>query len=377
MELKSLNLKNSTKKIIVMKNFNPMGMIPEFNAWGNHPNDMEAFVREKVKTLYLKIGRNDYKNAEALLLDALDALSARPNAFTGHYIPCDKTIPVLNWLTSTFVERKKCELFGAENYKNALNLINNGHNVLAIMNHATALDCLISECLTSTMRPKTVTHSYIASQVFEYARISSMVTSGFDKFPVFQPKHIQRMDDLCSNKVVIDEMRKQNKITLRALCQNVSSGGKIIFLFPEKSRAPIMGVPEPVVARLPSLIQKASEKELYILPTYVSGGETIFPNVPGTNELDNFLQNLRVGYGNMYCGKPIAFSKVSSTLSILNKMELVETTLGKVSSYDTDIEITALSILLLGSIADLSPDEETRGIYNNEHVRKAVAALKN
>jgi 1-acyl-sn-glycerol-3-phosphate acyltransferase len=360
-----------------MKNFNPMGMIPEFNAWGNHPNDMEAFVMEKVKALYTKIGLGRHEVAEQLLLTALDALSVKSDTFTGHYIPCNNTKPVSNWLLNTFVENEKCQLFGVKNYKNALNLMNEGHNVLAIMNHATALDCLISESLTSLLRPKSVTHSYIASQVFEYARIAGMITSGFDKFPIFQPKHIQRMDELCPNKIVIEEMRRQNKITLRALCQNASDGGRIIFLFPEKNRSPIMGVPEPIVARIPSLIQKASGKELYILPTYVSGGETIFPNVPGTNELDNFLQNLRVGHGNMYCGEPIAFSKVNSTLSLIDKTELVEGTLGKVSTYDTNIDLTALSILLLGSIATLSPFEETKGIYNNEYVKRAVTALRN
>ncbi len=300
-----------------------MGLIPEFNAWGNHPEDMEDFIKKEIRVLYQNTGINGLKEGEKILLEALDSLSVRPNNFTGHYVACEKTRPVASWLLNNFVKLEECELFGLNNYGKALDLIGNGHNVLAVMNHATALDSLIAEALTSHIRPKELIPSFVASQVFEYARIANIVTSGFNKYPVFQPKHIQRMKDLGGSGTVIAEMRRQNKVTIRSLCQNMSLGGQMVFLFPEKSRSLEMGVPEPIVAKLPFLMQAASCKELYVMPMYVTGGETIFPNVPGTNELDNFLRNIRVGSGNTYCGKPVPFSKITNTLCCVDQRELV------------------------------------------------------
>lgn len=138
-----------------------------------------------------------------------------------------------------------------------------------------------------------------------------------------------------------------------------------------------MGLPEPIVARLPSLMQKASEKEIYIFPTFVSGGESIFPNVPGTNELDNFMQNLQIGHGNMYCGKPIPLSKIAGTISRIDKAELVKATLGEVPSSQEYLCLSALSIVILGSIASLCPSLESRGIYNNPHIDNALEIMNN
>ena len=360
-----------------MKNFQPMGLIPEFNAWGNHPTDMEAFIKLKVKELYFNAGINGYKEGEEILLQSLDSLSIRPIDFTGHYIPCEKTRPVLTWLTNTFVQFEKCKLFGLQNYEKAIELISNGHNILVVMNHATALDCLITEALTSKIRPEFVNPSYIASQVFEYARIANITTSGFDKYPVFQPKHIQKMKDLSGNDSVIAEMRRQNKVTIRSLCKNMSLGGKMVFLFPEKNRSAEMGVPEPIVAKLPCLMQATSCKELYVLPMYVTGGETIFPNVPGTNELDNFLQNIRVGSGNTYCGEPIPFSKITNTLCCVNKKELVQTIIGEVPSCENYLHLSALSVLITGLIANLSPIQEKVLLYKNDYVEKSVEMILN
>lgn len=360
-----------------MKNFQPMGMIPEFNAWGNHPLDMEAFIKEKVKELYFKNGLNEYQEAENILLQALDALSARPNDFTGHFIPCERTKPVLTWLVNTFVQSEQCNIFGLQNYIKAIELIGNGHNVLVVMNHATALDCLIAEALTSKIRPKAINLSYVASQVFEYARIANITTSGFDKYPVFQPKHIERMKNLGGDDSVIAEMRRQNKITIRALCQNTSLGGQMIFLFPEKNRSAEMGIPEPIVAKLPCLIKLSSSKELYVLPMYVTGGETIFPNVPGTNELDNFLQNIRIGSGNTYCGEPIPFSKITNTLCCVDKKEMVQTVIGEIPSCENYLHLSALSILITGLIASLSPIKEKVSLYKNDCVEKGVEMMLN
>jgi len=360
-----------------MKNFQPMGIIPEFNAWGNHPTDKESFIKEEVKKLNLNAGINGYGEGEKILLQALDSLSIRPNNFTGHYVACERTRPVLSWLTSTFVQSEKCKLFGLQNYNKAIELICSGHNVLAVMNHATALDCLIAEKLTSKIRPETIIPSYVASQVFEYSRIANITTSGFNKYPVFQPKHIQRMKDLGGSDSVIAEMRRQNKITIRSLCQNMSTGSQMVFLFPEKNRSAEMGIPEPIVAKLPCLMQASSCKELYVLPMYVTGGETIFPNVPGTNELDNFLQNIRVGSGNTYCGEPIPFSKITNTLCCVNNKELVHKIIGEVPSCENYLRLSALSVLITGLIASLSPVKEKVLLYKNDYVDKGIEMILN
>jgi 1-acyl-sn-glycerol-3-phosphate acyltransferase len=360
-----------------MKNFQPMGMIPEFNAWGNHPADMEAFIQTKVKELYQNAGISGYEEGEKILLRALDSLSVRSSDFTGHFIPCEKTRPVLSWLLDTFVQFEKCKFFGLQNYKKAIDLINSGHNVLVVMNHATALDCLIAESLTSRIRPSGFQPSYIASQVFEYARIANITTSGFDKYPVFQSKHIQRMKDLGGSDCVLAEMRRQNKITIRSICCNMRVGGKMVLLFPEKNRSAEMGVPEPVVAKLPCLMQSASRKELYVLPMYVSGGETIFPNVPGTNELDNFLQNIRVGSGDAYCGELVPFSKINDILCCVDKEGLVQTIMGEIPSCKDYLRLSALSVLITGLIARLSPAQEKVLLYKNDYVEKATEMILN
>lgn len=352
----------------------PQGMIPEFNALGNHPSDLEKFILENVYDAYVRLGITEkFKHDSRVLINAVKVLMKKPtDQFVGRHMTTTALKKVTRLLIDTFTNIDDCHFFGEENYAKAISLMKQGHNVLVIQNHTSALDALIAEAVVQRSFGSNLPISYIISQVFEYARVTAIITSGIDKFPVFQPKHLAFMKTKGHANAVTD-MVKQNIVALRALGKHTCHGGKIIFLYPEKDRNTAMGEPEPIVMKIPELLQITSPKPLYILPTYVTGLESILPHVQGANEIDNLFKNIRVGQGDMYCGKPIEFSKIQQVLQNINQDVLVASTLGKTVPHGKSLYLSALSVLMVGIIANTGPASLSKGIYDNNAVDEAVA----
>ncbi len=371
--LKQLQMNQKTTENIALT-LTPQGLIPAFNALGNHPADLREFIQNDVHEAYRRLGILErFPQDQQILLNAISDLNKKPSHFEGHHIATHAMRKVLRLLIDTFVRIDECTMYGMEHYEKAIQLTKLGHNVLIIQNHTSALDALVAETLIQKHFGKDLPVSYIISQVFEYARIASLITSGIDKFPVFQPKHIALINNKDESGAV-RKMKEQNIIALRALGKHVGCGGKMIFLYPEKSRTSEMREPEPVVMKIPELLQIASPKPLYVLSTFVTGLETILPNHPGTNELDDFFKNISVGQGDLYCGQPIEFAKILEVLSSVDQKELSQAIPNSKYIGGESQRLAALSVLMVGLIAHAGPVHSDKGMYGNAGVAKAVSS---
>lgn len=343
-------------------------MIPEFNELGNHPTDVKHFVREQLMGALSRLGiEESYPAAEELLLTGVDELLATPKHFTGRHIPTAKTLPVARFLEDTFVRTGLCSLSGGENYETALELIASGQNVVLAPNHTSPLDGLIPCALFRDRYMGTKMPSLVMSQVFEYARITRLLTSGVTKYPVFQPKHMQRFATAGDTQVT-RSMQGQNTVTMRALSEDIRQGGQNVFLYLERDRnTEAMGVPEPAAVRVLEMLERA-KPGLYILPIHISGAETIFPNRMNVNEIDEFMQIIQIGQGDVVCGEPILFSDILQACSLVNQYTMVEAVMGPredVLENPKRRRLAAIAITILGLVAKLAPSEAVKGVYQD------------
>jgi hypothetical protein len=351
------------------KQLTPPGLIPEFNALGNHPENMEEYLETHVRRAYERLGIADkFPETKRILCAALKQLIDKPPEFTGHHVPTPEMKEVAEVLMENFLNIDDCGFMGRENFEAALRLREEGNNILLVQNHTSPLDALVPLALIRRNYGD-VAVSLIMSQVFEYGRITNLMTSGADKFPVFQPKHIKRFEN---KPAVVTQMNRQNIVTLRALSRYAATGGKMIFLYPERNRnTNSMGVPEPAAMGIPDLLAK-SGRELYILPTFVNGLDSIFPNSPGRNEVDDFFEIIKIGQGNFYCGEPIKYADIVAAVDALSDSELAELAFKITGEKSKDEKVerkAAVATVLLGLIAALSPEDEARGIYNAAEVK--------
>lgn len=354
----------------------PPGLIPEFNALGNHPEDMEKYIETHVEAAYERLGiSSKYPEAKKILSDAIHQLIEQQTPeFTGHHIPTPETKLVKELLMDTFLNIEKCNFIGKENFDSAIELTKQGNNILIVQNHTSPLDALVPLALMRKNYGE-LPVSLIMSQVFEYARVTNLMTSGVEKFPVFQPKHIKRFEE---KPMVTGKMNRQNVMALRSLSRNAEQGGKMIFLYPERDRnSTAMGVPEPAAMGIPELLSKAGH-DLYILPSFVNGLDSVFPNSPGRNEMDDFFEIIKIGQGDFSCGKPIKYSTIIEQVESLSEeqcKELVTKVIGD-SPINNKLERKGvIAIILLGLIAKLAPEEKTRGIYNDAEIRNLIETV--
>ncbi|MFA6585550.1 MAG: hypothetical protein WCS86_00085 [Candidatus Paceibacterota bacterium] len=361
-----------TKITETQKIIEPSGLIKEFNALGNHPKDIFECIDTNIQDMLERLGTPEkYQEVKQILFNAIKALQKRPKEFTGHYVPSNETKPVLKFLIDSFVNLEKCNFFRKENFDRALKLIEEKNNVLIVQNHTSPMDALVPLAILEK-NYGSLPISLIMSQVFEYARVTNLITSGVEKFPVFQPKHINKFRD---KPEVINEMSKQNVTSLISLKNHTKEGGKIVFLYPERDRNTNgIGVPEPASMAIPEIMFK-SNANLYILPTFVCGMESIFPNSSGRNEMDDFFKIIKRGQGDFYCGEPIKYSDLMEQIESISeedKSELIKRILTNVPENDRLKEKALISIYLLSLISRLSPNEKMKGLYNNDYVDNLI-----
>lgn len=349
-------------------------MIPEFNAIGNHPTDIVTNVRMRVRAMYKRLGIEDRsRQGEEVLLHALADLLARPHDFTGYHRPSHVTRRVSDLLIDTLLRPNDCKLAGADHCRKVLDLTATGNNVVIISNHTTPVDALLSIALFGRFFEISLP-DIIISQVFEYSRVARLLTSGFGKYPVFQPKHMQRFAGTRGG-AVLSEMTSQNSRALRALYDRMQVGGSSVFLYPERDRSSgQMGIPEPATGRLLELIAKARDG-LSLLPIYVSGNEAVLPNRPGFNELDECLEHLQIGSGTMICGRPIHFSNLTKVIDSIDQASFVEEVIRTRTEDPRRMRQWALIIAALGSVATLAHSEQEKGVYANLAVQDIVSRL--
>ncbi|MCX6784321.1 MAG: 1-acyl-sn-glycerol-3-phosphate acyltransferase [Candidatus Komeilibacteria bacterium] len=353
----------------------PAGLISEFNALGNHPEDIYGCVDQSIKSLLARLGVPEkYAEVRCILFNAIKDLEKRPKEFSGHYIPSPETRLVLKFLVDFFVNLEKCRFFGKENFDQAIDLIKGKNNVLIVQNHTSPMDTLVPLALLQENYGD-LPLSIIMSQVFEYARVTNLITSGVEKFPVFQPKHMARFKD---KPGVINEMCRQNAMALKALLTHSKEGGKMIFLYPEKDRnSNGMGVPEPAAMGIPEVVSRARH-DLYILPTCIGGVNSIFPNSPGRNELDDFFQIISRGQGDFYCGEPIKYSDLIEQIGLIPEEDQTQLLRKVLGSIPEDPKLKAkviISIVINGLIAQLVVEPKMRGIYDDALINSLVKGI--
>ncbi len=341
-------------------NFIPPSVIPAFNAWGNHPENMRIWIRENMYPAFNRLSLDGYETAEQILFSALDDIAARLVEFAGYYEPTPAMERVLyEFLMGNFIKPDKCNFYGIANYRAAMELIEQGKNVLIVQNHTSPLDALVPFTLIRRNFPGAQLPAIIMSQVFEYSRIAGIVTSGVRKFPVYQPKHMRKFAETENGANTVIEMKRKNSVALKQLLLKARTGGQTVFLYPERDRNSfVMGVPEPKAMKIVRLLASAGP-ELYIMPTFITGLQTIFPNCPGTNELDDFFKLIQVGQGDFYCGKPICITDVLEKAIALGNSAFEKV----FEQLPDDISDAGLSITILKMIASLAPDKEMTGVY--------------
>jgi hypothetical protein len=359
--------------------FAPPGMIPEFNELGNHPDDMYGYVQEHVGAAYDRLGLGEaYDEAEAVYFAAIADLSSRSSTFAGRYLPNDSTSPVFEHFSRTFVNTADCHVDGYENYAQALELTAAGHNVILAPNHTSPLDGLVPFTLFTQDFPGAQRPAIVMSQVFEYARITRLITSGIEKFPVFQPKHIRRFV-ANGQEDTAAEMQRQNVATMKSLRSEAKEGGKQIFLYLERDRnGEQMGVPEPAVSRVLEMLDRA-RGGTYILPMHICGIDSIFPNRPGHNEMDEFFETVQVGSGNVSYGRPVLFSRIVEEVEATDPAKLTEVTLGSEAAAQLDspqTRLAAIAVATLGLVALQAPSHTARGLYGNAMVTEIADRLQ-
>lgn len=348
--------------------FAPPGMIPAFNELGNHPTNMKEYVRTQLSHTLGRLGIEEkYSDAESVLLDGVDELLDKPSQFTGRHMSCAATRPIQDFLQETFVRLDQCALRGANNYEAALDLMDSGKNVILAPNHTSPLDGLIPGTIFHNKYTDVEQPRLVMSQVFEYARITRLLTSGVDKYPVFQPKHMRRFV-ANGQPDVAASMRGQNSVTMRAFYEDMRMGGRNVFLYLERDRnTDGMGVPEPAAARVLELAGRA-KPDLHLLPMYISGAETIFPSRKGVNEVDEFMQTVQIGQGTVTCGEPIPFSELREMSDTIDQRAVVEHVMGNDEELLQDPKrrrLATMAITILGRIADMAPSEAEKGVYKD------------
>lgn len=352
---------------IQTSHFAPPGMIPEFNELGNHPHNMGDYIKDKLEGTLGRLGVGErHAEIEGLLFRGIEDLSAVPPGFTGRHSPTAATMSIQrDVMEGTFIRKELCTVSGEKNYEAALDMVDRGQNVVLIPNHTSPLDGLLPLTLFSDKYPKAERPSLVMSQVFEYARITRLLTSGVHKYPVFQPKHMERFE---SQAHVMHQMYGQNATTMRALYTDTRQGGQNVFLYLERDRNTNgMGIPEPAAVRVLEMMEKA-KPDVHILPMHIDGAQTVFPSRKGVNEIDVFLDNIQIGQGDVVCGEPISFADVLKTADSINQHEVVGSIMTgneRVLEDPKQRRLAAAAIIILGLVADLAPTEEAKGVYRN------------
>jgi 1-acyl-sn-glycerol-3-phosphate acyltransferase len=350
------------------KNFQPPGLIPPFNDWGNHPDDMRGFLESELPNAYNRMGIPD-KATQALdlILKVLQELAHRSDQFSGRHTPSPAMEALLNRCLDDFIDDEQLEVIGLENFLAAQELVENGADVIIAPNHTSPLDgSLLFKAIRDTY-PNIPLPAIVMSQVFEYARITALLTSGLYKFPVFQPKHLQKFEELGYQEAV-SQMVQQNLTMLRCLIRFLQTEDKQLFLYLERDRNNhTMGQPEPKVIELLEMIaesRRLQEKPLYILPVHISGLESIFPNREGVNELDIFWETISVGGGRVQCGKPVLYEELRQEAINPEYMRSVAERIGGNLTQEQKTHF-AIAFTILRRIAALAPSEEAKGIYSD------------
>ena len=346
--------------------FAPPGMIPEFNELGNHPHDMRDYISSNLGSALGRLGIEEkHAEVEALLHAGIEDLSVVPTNFTGRHSPTAATRPIQDFMESTFIRQELCTVRNEGNYEAVLNMVDSGQNIVLAPNHTSPLDGLLPLALLYDKYPEGERPSLVMSQVFEYARITRLLTSGVSKYPVFQPKHMERFG---SHRDVIRQMYGQNATTMRALYGDTRQGGNNVFLYLERDRnTDGMGIPEPAAVRVLEMMEKA-KPGVHVLPMHIDGAQTIFPSRKGVNEIDVFLDTIQIGQGDVVCGEPIAFSDVLKIAESVDQHEVVRSVMTNNEQVLEDPKqrrLATAAIIILGLVADLAPTNEAKGVYRN------------
>lgn len=358
--------------------FEPVGMIPEFNALGSHPVNIMEFLDERIKPRLEALNReHHFRRLREYSQNVVERIRSESPAYVGHHTPRGyQRYLSLEWLEA-LVSRRLCNLEGKRNFYDARHLVHQGHNVLIVTNHTAVLDTYIMYTCLMEEFGQDIPMSFMMSQNFLYVRLTALMTAGGDLFRTFQPKHMERFRKLGGkHKKAAVTMMQQNCQTLRELRSHCMDGGRMICLYPEMNRGTALGEPEPrYLTMLESLQPTASRgRKLYVMPINVTGRNPVIPNALGTNELDTIPERLQVGYGTTYCGAPIELEEVEQRLERFGRSQVTHGILGRTPEGEDNLRYLSLGLAFLTMISVLSPDD--KGIYDCPTARMLAKRLQ-
>lgn len=356
----------------------PPGLIPEYNAWGNHPSDLMQHIEDNMPKAYRRMGV-EARIPEGLELcrSAICDLAQRDNEFVGHYLPTPAMEALLHHSLDTYLDAKQVTENGFGNIAEACSLHADGNAVVVMPNHTSAFDATIPIRLIRDRLPGEQNLAIVISQVFFYARMTGLLTSGMEQFPLFQPKHIAAFAAKGCDEAV-RTMTSQNITTIKAVKRFFDANPKMLFLYLERDRnIDGMGVPEPGAVKFLDIASRAAQKRgksLYILPMNISGLSSVFPIRRGVNELDLFWEIIQRGGGHVNCAKPVKYEDV---LRVSQNPELSDAIEGNVDliSSRSQTEEYIRSVAILSMIARLAPNDEAMGVYADRRLQNAIECI--
>lgn len=248
----------------------PAGYIPEFDMWNI---EEQGKIIEHIQSNPFLSG--DVDKICSITIWLIDELVNRgwESHFYWKFRPLASWVKLAEYFYQKFLNPQM--LVGIDNFYESQKIAWEKWNVLVLQNHRSAMDGVITGCLLRHLLwDKMSDVGFIASQVFEYCRPFSILTSGWTKYPVFQDKHIQT-----KSPEVQWKMRKLNSGVYRALRRDLKQGGKTIFIYPEIDRGVWeIGAINPSISKVIELMRNATQGNLVVTGSYISSSEDILEN---------------------------------------------------------------------------------------------------
>lgn len=207
--------------------------------------------------------------------------------------------PIPEWIELAEIYKKiflrKSKLTWVQNLDSAIENIwwASEDNTVVLQNHRSGLDWVIARLLLrDKMEGADDNIGFIASQVFEYCRPFSILTSGFRKYPVFPEKHIKTKQESVQNA-----MRRCNSATYRALTKDYRQWGQVTFIYPEIDRWTWeLGAINPTIPEILKLMRKATKWKFSVVGSYIKWSEFALENWDSArwikNPFDSCFANL-------------------------------------------------------------------------------------
>lgn len=292
------------------------------------------------------------RHFEASLLacgERMDAMMTMP------YVPAiPEARELIDYLAPLLIGGNS-RLVGANHLATAMEYQRQGGNVLLVSNHASGADTLLLDYLVNQAFGN-AGHGwhYMAGHVVNLFLIPLALSAAVNRIQIFSVKY--RSEGIGDPAF---DMARCNMLAMRRVAQIASQGGQLIVLYPEGGRGDgCLKEGEPRTMKIPKVMRTTSPQGLMILPSYVDGSTNILPVVRSENEFNEFLNHARRGTGTVSFGQPVNWDDLMGDESMHTDAP---------GNLPPEHALNRrLITTVMGTIANLAPNERTKGPYTQQ-----------